>query len=299
MSYELLDFGGGRKLERFGPWVLDRPCPAAEHVAVAAGPLWNAAQARYHRSTARGGRWERCAELPEAWQVQHDGLELELRLTPSGQVGLFPEHVLSCRWLSGSIAGLNQQGTAGAGKLRILHLFAYTGAATLAAAAAGAEVTHVDASRSVVRWARCNAQRCGLQQAPVRWIVDDVRSFVGRELRRRRRYDGLVADPPSYGHGPRGDAWQIDRHLPGLLRDCAALLDGGPHLLLLTCHTPGYDAARLAELCRETGLLPRQAAAEQIALQLPRRDGRVLACGHAVRYCRAGEAAQRVSRRRR
>lgn len=290
-SYELLDFGRGRKLERFGPWVLERPCPAAEHVPAASPPLWDTAQARYHRDAGHCGRWELYAPVPQAWHVRHDTLELELRLTPSGQVGMFPEHVQSCRWLASRVAGLGRFPGRAAERARLLHLFAYTGAATLAAAAAGAAVTHVDAARSVVRWARRNAQHCGLQAAPVRWIVDDVRAFVRREVRRRQRYDGIVADPPSYGHGPAGDAWQIDRHLPALLHDCAVLVEGRPQLLLLTCHTPGYDAARLERLCRAAGLLPADSATQRRPLQLARGDGELLPCGYAVQYARAPRGA--------
>jgi 23S rRNA (cytosine1962-C5)-methyltransferase len=235
-TYELLDAGNERRLERFGAHVVDRPAPGAwEPVRDPVG--WRSADLVFERGR---GWWAANGTVPEAWQIEDGGLELELRPTPTGQVGLFPEQAATRAWLRDVVAGL-------ATPPAVLNLFAYSGAMTLSLAAAGASVTHVDGSRPAVAWARRNSELSALADRPIRWIVDDAEGFVGREARRGRRYEGLVIDPPSYGHGAGGRTWRLEEHLPGLLATSAALTGPRPAFVVLTAHTPGFDADRLAD----------------------------------------------------
>ena len=242
-GYELVDFGGGARLERFGDRLVDRPHPGAlgERQAPSA---WAEAELRFDRD--RG--WTGTVAVDRPWSIEVLGMTLELRATEAGQVGLFPEHLAMLPWLRDRIRERASTGAAGGRAApAVLHVFAYTGVTTLALAASGAGVTHVDSARPTVAWARRNAQASGLADRPIRWIVDDAPAFARREARRGRRYDGLVLDPPTYGHGPAGRAWQLADHLPGLLDTCAALLEPDG-FILLTAHTPGLDGDRLASL---------------------------------------------------
>jgi len=267
-AYELLDVGAGGRLERFGDRILDRPAPGALDPRGDPG-AWRSADLWFDRD--RG--WSGPAADLGAWDVEVGaGLTLELRPTDAGQVGLFPEHLAMLPWLARRRAGA------------VLSLFAYTGLATLALAREGVSVTHVDASRPAVTWARRNAERSGLADRPVRWIVDDAPTFVRREVRRGRRYDGLILDPPTYGHGPSGRAWTMDA-LPALLTDCRDLLDPDGDVLL-TGHTPGYDADRLAALLAD-GLGRRAAAVDAGDLELWTADGRSLMLGAFARIAGA------------
>jgi 23S rRNA (cytosine1962-C5)-methyltransferase len=237
-EYDLVDVGADRRLERFGDMLIDLPAPGA------LGPprapeAWAAAAATFDH-----GAWSVRRPFPDPWLVAIDGLLVELAPTDTGQVGVFPEHALAWAWLRDRVVERLDRSP-----VRVLHLFAYTGATTLAAAAAGADVAHVDASRPAVAWARRNAAHSGLADRPIRWLIDDAPAFVAREVRRDRRYDIVVLDPPSYGHGPRGRAWRLHDHLDSLLRDCVRCLseDG---CLLLTAHTTGLDALALADRVR-------------------------------------------------
>jgi 23S rRNA (cytosine1962-C5)-methyltransferase len=249
-QYQLLDFGDGRKLERFGSYVLDRPAPAAD-TAPRSPQLWSAADARYQRTTGDQGTWTERGELAATWYIRWRQVVLELKRTDFGHLGVFPEHASSWQWLG----DLAQR----AGRpLKVLNLFAYTGGATLALAAAGAEVVHVDSARNTVSWARRNAEHSSLAAAPIRWIVEDARKFVQRELRRGNRYDAVVLDPPTYGHGPQGEAWKFDQHVGSLVRDCLSLIghppareaaaNGATKFVLLTCHTPGFERSEIESL---------------------------------------------------
>jgi 23S rRNA (cytosine1962-C5)-methyltransferase len=224
--------------------------------------------------------------LPERWIVSHGPLRFELKRTDFGHVGLFPEQAENWEWIREQcrLAVSQRVGE----QPRILNLFAYTGGSTLSAAAAGAKVAHVDAAKNVVAWARRNAEVCGLADAPVRWIVEDAVKFVKRELRRGNRYDAVILDPPSYGHGPRGEVWRLTRHLPRLLSLCGELTAGRLRFMLLTCHTPGYDAAALREMVLEA-VGPGQVAARQLTLRSA--AGRELPSGTAVRWQNGCEAA--------
>jgi 23S rRNA (cytosine1962-C5)-methyltransferase len=270
--YQLLDFGQGRRLERFGPLVLDRPCPGAEEVPQSQPELWPQADACFERIGASEGRWHSRRELPERWTVAHDRLVFELKRTEFGHLGLFPEQACNWDWLAQRLA-------AGPRPLKVLNLFAYTGGSTLAAAAAGAEVVHVDAARNVVAWARQNAVLSGLADSPIRWIADDAVKFVRRELKRESRYDAVILDPPSYGHGSRGEVWRLSQHLPRLLEMCRELTAGRRQFVLLSCHTPGFGPDRLKDLLAEAldDATPGTVTAEELILSTA--TGRTLASG--------------------
>jgi 23S rRNA (cytosine1962-C5)-methyltransferase len=251
LDHTLLDLGEGRRLERFGEFILDRPCPQVERLPRRDPAAWRAAHARFDRATdgqLTHAGWTTIDGRPiEPWVVAEDGVRLELRLAPSGQVGLFPEQAADRAWLRRQVAGLLRVADH-ADPSSVLNLFAYTGAGTLAAASAGAAATHVDAARATVAWARRNADLNGLADRPIRWIADDAMAFVRREARRGRRFAGIVLDPPSYGHGPGGRDWRLERDLPGLLAGCASLLAEAPaSFVLLTAHTPGVDGDRMAD----------------------------------------------------
>ena len=277
-AYALIDFGGGARLERFGHRVVDRPHPAALGSRLDED-AWRAADLRFDRE--RG--WTGSAMEDDDWTLEQDGLILELRATEAGQVGIFPEHIAMLPWLRGCVADRVAAGS----PVRVLHLFAYTGLATLAMAAEGAEVTHVDASRPTVAWARRNAQRAGLAGRPIRWIVDDAVAFTQREARRGRRYAGVVLDPPTYGHGPGARPWRLEEDLGRLLAACGAILEPGG-FGLLTAHTPGFDAERLREVVgRSFGW--HGDAVEGGDLAITALDGRPLELGAFAR--RAGGAS--------
>jgi len=273
-QYELLDIGRGRRLERFAAIRLDRPCPAAEQIPVGDANAWHQVDGRFERGAGEQGQWYLSGPLPERWTVAAGPVQLELKRTEFGHLGVFPEHAATWDWIGARVAAAGRA-------IRVLNLFAYTGGSTLAAAAAGAEVTHLDAARNIVAWARRNAELSGLAAAPIHWIADDARKFVRRELKRGKRYDAVILDPPSYGHGTRGEVWRLSQHLAGLLVDCAALSAGQREFLLLTCHTPGYGADRLARMLGEVidggRITPGR-------LSLRTRDGRELACGTMVRW---------------
>ena len=269
----LEDFGDAARLERFGDRLVDRP-HAGGLGARRTPDRWLAADLRFDRDVGWTGPLK-----PTPWTVDADGLAMELRPTDAGQVGLFPEHIEMLPWLRRRIAERVAERPTEAPA--VLHLFAYTGLASLAMAHAGAAVTHVDAARPSVTWARHNAGLAGLADAPIRWIVDDVRAFTERESRRGRRYAGLVLDPPSYGHGSGGRAWRLETDLEPLLAACRGILDAGA-FVLLTGHTPtmgpGESAAAIAR-----GLRTAHADIEDGVLGLDAVDGRRLELGAFAR----------------
>ncbi len=279
-QYELLDFGHGRKLERFGQVILDRPAPIARRSPRAGPALWESADARFQRIDSQHGHWESLADRKEPidrWTIRHGQVVLELRLTDSGAVGVYPEQAENWDWLARQVGRAE-------GPVRVLNLFAYTGGSTLAAAAAGAEVTHVDSARSVVTWARKSASLSNLADAPVRWIIEDVRKFVCREHQRGRRYDALVLDPPTYGHGVKGQPWRIDHDLMPLLRACQRLLSERPVFLLLTCHARQIGQADLEAMAADALFGHCGSGVRSRELPLRTRDRRQLACGIAARW---------------
>lgn len=279
-QYELLDFGEGRRLERFAGVVVDRPCPTVEGTAKAEPALWRTAMLRFDRTDAQQNAWSGTETLPTPWTLHGDALAFELKPTPQGQVGVFPEQADNWNWIR-----RQAESAANVGRpLRVLNLFAYTGGSTLAAAAAGAAVVHVDAAKNIVAWARRNARRSGLDACPIHWIVEDARKFVRRELRRGSRYDAVILDPPSYGHGRRGEVWRLSKHLAGLLGACAELTGGRPRFVLLTCHTPRFGPERLAEMLHDVfGPCPAgRVTAAPLALETA--SGRRLPAGADATY---------------
>jgi 23S rRNA (cytosine1962-C5)-methyltransferase len=268
---ELLDAGDGRRLDSFGPRIVDRPAPSALWPPRLPSADWSAADLRFDR----GAGWAGSDLGP--WTVEIDGLSIELRPTEAGQVGLFSEHASFWAWLRSALAGRQEP--------QVLNLFAATGATTLALARAGARVTHVDASRPAVAWARRNAELSGLTDAPVRWIVDDALGFAGREARRGRRYDGFVLDPPSFGHGPRGTRWELADALPVLLDACAAMA-ADDAFVLLTAHTTGLRADDLGDALVDA--FQPGPGGEQVAevIELVARSGAILPLGVAARMIR-------------
>jgi 23S rRNA (cytosine1962-C5)-methyltransferase len=248
-DYELIGVDLGRRVERFGRFVVDRPAPGASGYDRRMPGGWSDADLTFDRG--RGWHGPGLVDARQGWTVRIEDLTLELHPTDTGQVGLFPEHAAMLPWLEKRIRD---------GKPSVLHLFAYTGLTTLALARAGAAVAHVDSARPTIAWARRNAGLNDLEDRPIRWLFDDARAFVAREIRRERRFDGVVLDPPTYGHGRSGKAWRIERDLEPLLRDIRRLLapDG---FILLTAHSesidpgalgaflgPGADAGELARL---------------------------------------------------
>jgi 23S rRNA (cytosine1962-C5)-methyltransferase len=280
-DYELVDFGAGRKLERFGPYLLDRASPAANGAVRKRPQLWQPATARYRAGESSSGQWTSAQPIDDPWTVTFGPLALELKLTDAGHVGVFPEQAANWRWIADEVRR--------AGGIKVLNLFAYTGASTRAAAAAGAEVAHGDASAPTVAWARRNACASGLGGKPVRWIVEDARKFVRREVRRGNRYDAVILDPPAYGHGPQGESWKIDDHLDELLGLCAELCGEAQRFVLFTCHSGALArAGGLADYARAQW--PGLRAAGTLTgdeLYLVSSVGERLHCGASVRWSRA------------
>ena len=229
-GYELLDSGNGAKLERFGEVVLARPC--AQAVWQPQRPArWKSADATFDRED--GNRWHGRNRLPQEWVIDVDGTRFRLSGTDFGHLGIFPEQRAQWTWIRETVAAAGRP-------VRVLNLFAYSGGSTLAAARGGAEVCHLDASKGMVQWARANAALNGLESHPIRWIVDDAHKFLNREIRRGRRYDGIILDPPTYGRGGNGETYKIERDLTETLRLCRALLSDSSLFLLLSAHTPGH-----------------------------------------------------------
>ena len=270
-DFDLIDAGDGARLERFDDHIVDRPQPGA--LAPRRSPeRWAEADLRFDRDRGWSGPGLEAARA--GWPVRIGGLTMHLRPTDAGQVGLFPEHAQHLGWLADEVTPRLATGA----PVAVLNLFAYTGLATLAMASWGAAVTHVDAARPSVAWARENAAANGLADRPVRWIVDDARAFVRREARRGRRYEGIVLDPPSYGHGGGGPAWRLDDDLPDLLAVCAGLLaDDG--FVLLSAHTEGFGAARLGSALRSALTVRPGVTTGMGEMELAAQSGARLALG--------------------
>ncbi len=247
-DYRLLDSGNGRKLERFGKIVVDRPEPQALWRPLIDEKQWASAHAVFTASDdEESGRWRTNKPVPESWPVQlENAVTLTCRLSAFRHLGIFPEQLPHWRWM---LAALKEQN--GPERPRVLNLFAYTGAATLLAAHAGAEVTHVDASKKAITWARENQTASELKDAPVRWMLEDARKFVQREVRRGKQYDLILVDPPKFGRGPNNETWDLFVDLPDMLRNCAALVAGPRSAIILTAYAIRASALMLDQLCRE------------------------------------------------
>lgn len=254
-EYQLLDCSDGEKLERWGDVLLIRPDP---QVLWSSPKIkeWQHAHAHYHRSSAGGGEWELLHLPKEEWSIRYKQLRFHIRPTNFKHTGLFPEQAVNWDFMAEKIQTANSP-------VQILNLFAYTGGATLACAAAGASVVHVDAAKGIVQWARDNAKLSGLENAPIRWIVDDCMKFIEREIRRGNRYDGIILDPPSYGRGPGGEIWKLEQNIFPLLQAVAKLLSDEPLFLLLNSYTTGLSPSVMQYLLAEaTGRQGRVTASE-------------------------------------
>ncbi len=240
-DYELIDTGGGEKLERWGRYTLVRPDPQAIWPVSGNAKAWSSADAHYHRSSTGGGKWEYKHSLPEHWTVNYGRLSFYVEPTGFKHTGLFPEQAVNWKWM------IDKIGNAGR-KINVLNLFAYTGGATVAAAYAGAEVCHVDASKGMVTRAKENLILSGLGSKPVRFMVDDVVKFVSREKRREKYYDAVIMDPPSYGRGPNGEMWKLEDELFGLVTLCMEVLTREPLFFLINSYTTGLSPTVLKNM---------------------------------------------------
>ena len=282
-DYQLIDCGDGMKQERWGEFTLVRPDPQIiwprhrERGAGQAPAPWKNWDGFYHRSEQGGGKWEFRRPLPESWRIEYAPLGLTFKIRPTSfkHTGLFPEQAVNWEWFTALITAARTAGR----EVNVLNLFGYTGAATIAAAKAGANVCHVDAAEGMVKWCRENATLSGLGGAPIRTIVDDCLKFARRELKRGRRYDAIIMDPPTYGRGATGEMWKLEDHLWELLVECRALLTPQPLFFLVNAYTarlsPTVVANLLAELMDEhSGTI----TAGEVGLPI-QRDGKVLPCG--------------------
>jgi len=273
-DYEVLDTGDGEKLERWKDVVLCRPDPQV--IWPKADPaLWEKADARYIRSSSGGGDWEFFKKLPDRWVLTLGALKFYVRPTGFKHTGLFPEQAANWEFMRGRIKKANK-------KPMILNLFAYTGGATVACAAAGAHVTHVDAAKGMTLWAKENRDLSGIPEERTRFIVEDAKAFVARELRRGNRYDGILMDPPSYGRGPGGEVWKLENELYGLAELCAQLLSDTPAFYLINGYTTGFAASVLGNIL--TRCMNGNGTVDAGELALPVTSGGVLPCGATARW---------------
>lgn len=244
-DYELLDTGNGEKLERWGSYILRRPDPQVIWPISNETGHWKTADGHYHRSSTGGGDWQFRTKMPERWTISYGELKFHIKPTSFKHTGLFPEQAVNWSWMMDKIRSAGRP-------IRVLNLFAYTGGATIAAAAAGAEVCHVDAAKGMVQWAKENAQLSGLENSPVRYITDDVFKFVQREQRRGRQYDAIIMDPPSYGRGPNGEMWKLEQDLYPFLAFCSTILSPDPLFMLINSYTTGLSPSVLHNLLHMT-----------------------------------------------
>ncbi len=302
-DYAVLDASGGEKLERWGSYILVRPDPQVIWRTPYDHSGWKRKNGHYHRSAKGGGEWE-FFNLPDEWSISYrfkgnaephtdlppeqtaEGASLTFRLKPFSfkHTGLFPEQAVNWEWFSGLI---RREVRTGSRPIKILNLFAYTGGATLAAAAAGAAVTHVDASKGMVGWAKENAAASGLGEAPIRWLVDDCVKFVEREIRRGSKYDGIIMDPPSYGRGPKGELWKMEENIWDFIRLSTQLLSGDALFFLINSYTTGLQPAVLSYMMHTAIVKPFGGHAEAEEIGLPvELSGLILPCGAAGRWQR-------------
>lgn len=283
-DYEVIDCSKGEKLERWGDYLLVRPDPQVIWDTPKKEKGWRKMNGHYHRSSKGGGEWE-FFQLPKEWTIQYSlpiNKKLTFHLKPFSfkHTGLFPEQAANWNWFSQLIADAVSKGR----QVKVLNLFAYTGGATLAAAAAGASVTHVDASKGMVTWAKENAISSGLKDAPIRWLVDDCVKFVEREIRRGNHYDAIIMDPPSYGRGPKGEIWKIEESVYPLIQLCSQILTDNPLFFLINSYTTGLQPAVLSYMISTVlGTANGTVSASEIGLPVS-SNGLVLPCGASGRY---------------
>ena len=276
-DYEVIDSSNGEKLERWGDYILVRPDPQVIWDTEKKDKRWRKMNGHYHRSNKGGGEWE-FFDLPKQWQIHYKELTFNLQPFSFKHTGLFPEQATNWDWFSNKIKKANRP-------IKVLNLFAYTGGATIAAAAAGASVTHVDASKGMVTWAKENAKSSGLEDAPIRWLVDDCVKFVEREIRRGNKYDGIIMDPPSYGRGPKGEIWKIEEKIHPFVQLCTQILSDDPLFFLINSYTTGLQPAVLSYMMNVEIVEKFGGNVEAGEIGLPvSSNGLVLPCGASGRW---------------
>jgi 23S rRNA (cytosine1962-C5)-methyltransferase len=301
MDYELLDSGDGEKLERFGDFTLSRPDPQVLWRKLLPDSEWKKADGRFARDSKDGG-WSLSKTLPSRWKIDFAGLKFWIRPTPFKHVGLFPEQATNWDWMREQIEKANKKTTASAENsdsgIEVLNLFGYTGGATLACAQAGAKVVHIDGSKVAITWARENAELSGLEKKPIRWILDDARAFVKREIKRGRKYHGIIMDPPAFGHGPDNEVWKIEEDFMSLIEMCFSVLADKPLFLLVNGYAAGYSAHAYENALRplvekyggkiEKGelVLKEKGTASVNGAKNGANGGRSLPCGIYARWAR-------------
>ena len=277
-DYELLDASRGERLERWGDIILIRPDPQILWDTPRRDPRWKQAHARYHRSNTGGGQWERYRPIPDSWQISYGDLKFALKPMGFKHTGLFPEQAVNWDKMASLITSADRP-------IKVLNLFGYTGGATLACVAAGAHVTHVDASKGMVAWGKENAVSSDLADRPMRWLVDDCGKFVQRELRRGNTYDGILMDPPSYGRGPGGEVWKLEEQIYPLVQECVKLLSDKPLFFLINSSTTGLSPSVMQYVLGS--LLPKniggKLSADEIGLPVT-ASGMVLPCGATAMF---------------
>lgn len=273
-SYELIDSGNQKKFERFGPYTLIRPCSQALWRPKLNEQAWSSADGVFTRK--QGNRWDFKKKVPSTWTLELQGIKFKLCLTDFGHIGIFPEHAMLWQWAAEKIKSRKEQ-------VEILNLFAYSGAATLALAKAGAKVCHLDASKAAVEWARENARANEMQSHPIRWIVEDVIKFLKREHKRGKKYQGILLDPPSFGRGNKAEVFVIEQDLPELLKLCVSLLADDALFFILSTHTPGMTPLVLQHLLEEV-LHQRGGVMESGELVIFSKEGRDLPSGGYARW---------------
>lgn len=276
-DYEVIDTSNGEKLERWGNYLLVRPDPQVIWNTKKGHPGWKNRNGHYHRSKKGGGEWE-FFDLPQQWQIQYKDLTFNLKPFSFKHTGLFPEQATNWDWFSELIKRANRP-------IKVLNLFAYTGGATLAAAAAGAQVTHIDASKGMVTWAKENARSSNLEDKSIRWLVDDCVKFVEREIRRGNKYDAIIMDPPSYGRGPKGEIWKIEDSIHSFIQLCSNLLSDNPLFFLINSYTTGLAPAVLTYMI-ETEIKSKfggKVESNEIGLPVT-SNNLILPCGSSGRW---------------
>ena len=276
-DYEVLDTSGGEKLERWGKYVLVRPDPQVIWNTPKDDPLWRKYDARYARSSTGGGKWANL-RLPEHWQVKYRELTFNVKPMNFKHTGVFPEQAANWDFIMETIRGAGRP-------INALNLFAYTGGATLACAAAGASVCHVDAAKGMVAWAKENAKSSGLEDRPIRWIVDDCAKFVEREIRRGRRYDAIIMAPPSYGRGPSGEIWKLEENLWPFVQLVSQVLSDKPLFVIINSYTTGLAPSVVGYIMDSIFTKRFGGHSECGELGLPVKDsGLILPCGSTGRW---------------
>ena len=272
-DYELIDTSGGERLERWDNIILIRPDPQIIWNTPRKNPLWREAHARYQRSNTGGGRWQEYQKVPSMWKIRYGELTFQLKTMGFKHTGIFPEQAVNWDFAMKKIRAAGRP-------IKVLNLFGYTGAASLACAKAGAQVCHVDASKGMVAWAKENAAASGLADRPVRWLVDDCMKFVQREQRRGNHYEGIIMDPPSYGRGPGGEVWKLEEQLYALVEMCIPIMSENPLFFLLNSYTTGLSPAVMEYLL---GVLLQKRFGGKVSsgeIGLPvTESGLVLPCG--------------------